>query len=89
MLMTPIGRIYLASTSVDLRKLYQTLGLYVKSVLKGNPLKGDFFVFYNKRHDLLKILYWQTNGVCLWQKRIEEATFNRHAKILGACPRAG
>lgn len=57
MLMTPIGRIYLASTSVDLRKSYQTLGLYVKSVLKGNPLKGDFFVFYNKRHDLLKILY--------------------------------
>jgi transposase len=75
MLMTPVGKIYLASTSVDLRKSYQTLGLYVKSVLKGNPLKGDFFVFYNKRHDLLKILYWQTNGFCLWQKRLEETTF--------------
>ena len=55
MLMTPVRKIYLASTSVDLRKSYQTLGLYVKSVLKGNPLTGDFFVFYNKRHDLLKI----------------------------------
>ena len=75
MLMTPVRKIYLASTSVDLRKSYQTLGLYVKSVLKGNPLTGDFFVFYNKRHDLLKILYWHTNGFCLWQKRLEEATF--------------
>ena len=34
MLMTPVRKIYLASTSVDLRKSYQTLGLYVKSVLK-------------------------------------------------------
>jgi transposase len=75
MLMSRAGKIYLASTFVDLRKSYQTLGLYVKSTLKGNPLKGDFFVFYNRRHDLIKILYWQTNGFCLWQKRIEESTF--------------
>jgi hypothetical protein len=34
-LMAPVGKIYLASTFVDLRKSYQTLGLYVKSVLKG------------------------------------------------------
>jgi transposase len=75
MLMAPVGKIYLASTFVDLRKSYQTLGLHVKSVLKGNPLTGDFFIFYNRRHDLIKILYWQTNGFCLWQKRIEDSTF--------------
>lgn len=49
--------------------------MYVQHVLKGNPLSGDWFVFYNRRCDLIKILYWHTNGFCLWQKRIEKGTF--------------
>jgi transposase len=81
MLMAPVGKIYLASTSVDCRKSYQTLGLYVKSVFKKNPLSGDLFVFYNRRHDLIKILYWQTNGFCLWQKRLEDTTFTIPTKV--------
>lgn len=75
MLIPEGGKIYLASTFVDLRKSYQTLGMHVQHVLKGNPLGGDLFVFYNRRRDLVKILYWHTNGFCLWQKRIEKGTF--------------
>ena len=75
MLIPEGGKIYLASTYVDLRKSYQTLGMHVQQVLKGNPLSGDLFVFYNRRSDLLKILYWHMNGFCLWQKRIEKGTF--------------
>jgi transposase len=75
MLISEVGKIYLASTPVDLRKSYQTLGMYVKQNLSGDPLSGNWFVFYNKRCDLLKILYWHTNGFCLWQKRIEKGIF--------------
>lgn len=76
MLLIPaITKIYLASTFVDLRKSYQTLGMHVQQVLGGDPLSGNLFVFYNRRFDLVKILYWQTNGFCLWQKRIEKGTF--------------
>ena len=75
MLIPAISKIYLASCHVDLRKSYQTLGMHVKHILGGDPLSGNLFVFYNKRCDLVKILYWQTNGFCLWQKRIEKGTF--------------
>jgi transposase len=75
MLISAITKVYLASTFVDLRKSYQTLGMVVKHVLLQDPLSGHLFVFYNRRCDLVKILCWQTNGFCLWQKRIEKGGF--------------
>lgn len=72
----PVGcKIYLASEAVDMRKSYQTLGVVVKNVLKENPLCGHLFVFYNKRCDTVKILYWDTNGFCLWSKKLESGRF--------------
>lgn len=68
-------KIHLASTAVDMRKSYQTLSVLVKNVLQQDPFCGHLFVFYNKRKDLVKILYWQRNGFCLWQKKLEKATF--------------
>lgn len=75
MVLTQPTKIYLASTWVDLRKSYQTLSMYVQHSLQSDPLSGQWFVFYNRRRDLIKILYWQTNGFCLWQKRLEKGSF--------------
>lgn len=69
-------KIYLASAPVDMRKSYQTLGVLVKNILGKDPFCGHLFVFYNKRKDLVKILYWQKNGFCLWQKKLEEGIFS-------------
>jgi transposase len=68
-------KIHLASQAVDMRKSSQTLAVLVKNVLQQNPFCGHLFVFYNKRKDIVKILYWQTNGFCLWQKKLEKGTF--------------
>ena len=68
-------KIYLASQPVDMRKSYQTLAVLVKNVLQQNPLCGHLFVFYNKKKDVVKILYWQKNGFCLWQKKMEKGRF--------------
>ena len=68
-------KIHLASGAVDMRKSSQTLAVLVKNILQQNPLCGHLFVFYNKRKDIVKILYWQTNGFCLWQKKLEEGNF--------------
>lgn len=65
-------KVHLASAPVDMRKSYQTLGVLVKNVLNKDPFCGHLFVFYNKRKDLVKILYWQKNGFCLWQKKLED-----------------
>lgn len=68
-------KIYLASSPIDMRKSYQTLGMLVEQDLKGTLWQGHWFVFYNKRCDRLKILYWDENGFCLWQKRLEKGVF--------------
>lgn len=68
-------KIHLANGPVDMRKSSQTLAVLVKNILQQNPFCGHLFVFYNKRKDIAKILYWQTNGFCLWQKKLEEGKF--------------
>lgn len=75
MLLPPDLKIHLATAPVDMRKSYQTLGILVKNVLGRDPFCGHLFVFYNKRKDLVKILYWQKNGFCLWQKKLEQGIF--------------
>lgn len=76
-------KVHLACAPVDMRKSYQTLGVLVKNVLNKDPFCGHLFVFYNKRKDLVKILYWQKNGFCLWQKKLEEGTFSLPSAFSG------
>jgi len=68
-------KIHLANGPVDMRKSSQTLAVLVKNILQQNPFCGHLFVFINKKKDIVKILYWQTNGFCLWQKKLEEGKF--------------
>ncbi len=68
-------KVFLSSQPVDMRKSYQGLGALVEEVLKQDPFSGYQFVFYNKRWNILKILYWHINGFCIWQKRLEKGRF--------------
>jgi transposase len=36
---------------------------------------GALFLFYSKRLDKLKLLYWDKMGFCLWYKRLENDKF--------------
>ena len=50
-------KIYLSTCSTDLRKSYQGLSLFVQERFKEDPFEGGMFVFYNRSHDRLKVLY--------------------------------
>ncbi|HQN18619.1 MAG TPA: IS66 family insertion sequence element accessory protein TnpB [Syntrophobacteraceae bacterium] len=39
------------------------------------PFSGHLFVFCNRRHTMLKVLYWDRNGFCLFMKRLEKHHF--------------
>jgi transposase len=67
--------IYLKPGPTDMRKQIQSLAVYVAEEKIGDPLSGNLFVFCGKNHKLIKILYWDRNGLCLWQKRLETDTF--------------
>ena len=68
-------RIYLALGRTDMRKAINGLSILVEEHLDLDPFSGCLFVFCNARRNILKILYWDVNGFCLWQKRLEKHMF--------------
>ena len=71
----PSVRIFLAREPVDMRKGFDSLAQLVRGHLGGDPLSGHLFVFRSRRGDRLKVLYWDTDGLCLWYKRLELGTY--------------
>ena len=49
--------------------------MLAQQVLVQDPFSGHLFVFRGKRGDLLKILYWDGQGFCLFAKRLEKGRF--------------
>ena len=68
-------RIFLCTRHADLRKSFDGLAQLVREFLGADPLSGHLFVFRNKRGDRLKLLYWDSDGLAIWYKRLEEGSF--------------
>jgi len=68
-------RVFLAPGFTDMRKAINGLSVLVDD-LDLDPFSGHMFVFCNRRQTMLKILYWDRNGFCLWHKRLEKHRFN-------------
>jgi transposase len=68
-------RVFLAPGSTDMRKAINSLSIAVEDTLRLDPFSGHFFAFCNRGQTILKILYWDRNGFCLWQKRLEKHRF--------------
>jgi len=67
--------VYLALGSTDLRKAIDGLSILVQEYFELSPLSGSFFAFCNRRRTMVKILYWDGTGFCLWMKRLERGRF--------------
>jgi len=68
-------RVYLAVGSTDMRKAINGLSIMVEQAMALNPFSGDLFAFCNRARTIIKILYWDHNGFCLWHKRLEKHRF--------------
>ena len=68
-------KVFIARDRINMCKSFDGLGLLVKDALEMDPLSGYMFVFFNKRSHYMKALYWDRNGFCIWQKRLEKGTF--------------
>ena len=67
--------IYVKPGKTDMRKQINGLSVIIQEELKLDPFSGALFLFCNKRRHLLKILYWDKTGHCMWLKRSEKARF--------------
>ena len=76
MIAIPSGvRVWLAAGHTDMRKGFDGLALQVQEVLKRNPHGGHLFVFRGRRGSLIKVLWHDGQGMCLFAKRLERGRF--------------
>lgn len=68
-------RVYLYGAPCDMRKSFDGLTGLVKNAMCKDPLSGHLFVFVNRRGNVLKSLYWDRSGFCVWAKRLEQGSF--------------
>ncbi len=68
-------KIYVSTTPLDMRKSFDGLAMATRSALQSDPMSGHLFVFFNKRADLMKAIWWSKGGFCLYSKRLERGKF--------------
>ncbi len=71
----PGARVWLAAGTTDMRRGFDGLARQVQEVLQLDPFSGHLFVFRGRRGDLLKCLFWDTQGLVLYAKRLERGRF--------------
>lgn len=81
LMLPPSVQLYVATQPVDARKGIDSLSVYVQSVLRLSPLCGHLFIFFNRRRDQVRILYWDRSGYALWAKRLERGRFALSPKL--------
>jgi transposase len=76
MMLVPAGvKVHIALGVTDLRKGLDGLAMLVQEVLEEDPFSGHLFAFRGRKANLIKILFWDGTGLCLFTKRLEEGRF--------------
>jgi transposase len=71
----PSVRIFLATQPVDGRKGFDSLAAIIRSVFEHDVFAGFLYVFFSKRFDRVRIVYWDRSGFAMWTKRLERGRF--------------
>lgn len=71
----PSVRLFLATQPVDGRKGADSLMALARDVLRQDPLSGHLFVFFSRRCDRVRVVYWDRNGYAMWTKRLEKGRY--------------
>jgi transposase len=67
--------IFVGVDPIDLRWSFDRLAGIVTDRIGRAPRCGALFVFFGKRRDALKVLFFDGGGMCLFYKRLDQGTF--------------
>ncbi len=68
-------RVWLAAGATDMRRGFDGLAAIVQERLGADPFSGHLFLFRGRRGDLVKMLWWDGDGLCLLAKRLERGRY--------------
>ena len=68
-------RYFLCCSPTDMRKGFDSLSGLVSSQMKQDALSSAVFIFFNKKHNQVKLLLWEGDGFALYYKRLEKGTY--------------
>jgi transposase len=72
---SPKHRIFLAAQAIDFRKGIHSLSRLCRTQFRQDPMLGHYFIFRNKAHTGIKLLYYDSQGFCLFHKRLSTGRF--------------
>lgn len=75
--LNPSVPIYLHTEPIDMRKSFDGLFGIIKNDFQRDVRDGGLFMFLNHRLNRIKLLYWDTDGIAIWMKRLERGCFQR------------
>jgi transposase len=76
MMLVPGGvKVHIALGITDMRKGLDGLAMLVQEVLQRDPFSGHLFAFRGRKANLIKIVFWDGTGLCLFTKQLEAGGF--------------
>ena len=68
--------VFVSREVADMRKSFDGLSGMCRLFLGEDPTSGQVFVFFNRRRDQVKALWWDASGFAIWHKRLERGRFH-------------
>jgi transposase len=75
----PSVRVFVATQPVDGRKGADSLMAIVRDLLGHDPLSGHLYVFFSRRCDRVRIVYWDRTGIAMWTSGLSGGAFGRRS----------
>ncbi len=77
LILPPAVKIFIYSQPTDMRCGFNKLSMLAENFMLQDSFSVHLFVFFNKRGDKCKILFWDRTGFVVWYKRLEAGTFEK------------
>ncbi|EPN2807627.1 IS66 family insertion sequence element accessory protein TnpB [Serratia marcescens] len=76
MIMPPAGtKIWIAAGITDMRNGFNGLASKVQNTLKDDPFSGHLFIFRARSGRMVKLLWADRDGLCIYMKCLERSRF--------------